>query len=64
MPVTFNSNNNYSVDIVTEPDVLNPTVIQYSSDTNTPFVEIKITPDIFQYPLVAGNLNFAPKAMA
>jgi|14_taG_2_1085336.scaffolds.fasta_scaffold03998_2 hypothetical protein len=58
MPVTFNSNNNYSVDIVTEPDVLNPTVVQYSSDTNTPFVEIKITPDIFQYPLVAGNLNF------
>ncbi len=58
MPVTFNSNNNYSVDIVTEPDVLNPTVIKYSSDTNTPFVEIKITPDIFQYPLLAGNLNF------
>lgn len=58
MPVTFNSNNNYSVDIVTEPDVLNPTVIQYSSNTNTPFVEVKITPDVFQYPLVAGNLNF------
>jgi len=58
MPVTFNSNNNYSVDIVTEPDVLNPTVIKYSSDTSTPFVEIKITPDIFQYPLLAGNLNF------
>ncbi len=58
MPVTFNSNNNYSVDIITEPDVLNPTVIKYSSDTNTPFVEIKITPDIFQYPLIAGNLNF------
>jgi hypothetical protein len=58
MPITFNTNNNYSVDIVTEPDVLNPTVIRYSSDTNTPFVEMKITADIYQYPLLAGNLNF------
>ena len=58
MPVTFNTNNNYNVDIVTEPDVLNPTVIKYSSDTNTPFVELKISPEFIGYPLLAGNLNF------
>tara|TARA_R100000541_G_scaffold17580_1_gene27438 strand:- start:5386 stop:6654 length:1269 start_codon:yes stop_codon:yes gene_type:complete len=58
MPVTFNTNNNYDVEIVTEPDVLNPTVIRYSSDTNTPFVEVKITPRTMQYPLLAGNMNF------
>lgn len=58
MPVTFNTNNNYDVEIVTEPDVLNPTVIKYSSDTNTPFVEVKITPRLMQYPLLAGNMNF------
>ena len=46
MPVTFNSNNNYNVEIVTEPDVLNPTVMRYSSITNTPYVELKITQDI------------------
>tara|TARA_R100000988_G_scaffold98470_1_gene66650 strand:+ start:494 stop:1813 length:1320 start_codon:yes stop_codon:yes gene_type:complete len=58
MPVTFNSNNNYNVEIVTEPDVLNPTVIKYSSINNTPYIELKITPDIYQYPLIAGNMNF------
>ena len=58
MPVTFNSNNNYNVEIVTEPDVLNPTVMRYSSITNTPYIELKITSDIYQYPLIAGNMNF------
>ena len=58
MPVTFNTNNNYNVDIITEPDVLNPTVIKYSSTSNTPYVELKITADIYQYPLLAGNMNF------
>ena len=58
MPVTFNSNNNYNVEIITEPDVLNPTVIKYSSTNNTPYVELKITSDIYQYPLIAGNINF------
>ena len=58
MPVTFNTNNNYNVDIITEPDVINPTVIKYSSINNTPYIELKITADIYQYPLLAGNMNF------
>jgi len=59
MPVTFNSNNNYSVDIITEPDVNNPSIIQYSSQTNTPFVTVKITPTNPQTnPVLASNLKF------
>ena len=53
MPITFNTNNNYSVDIVTEQDVLNPTVIRFSSDTHTPSVQMKKTAAIYQYPLLA-----------
>ena len=59
MPVTFNSNNNYSVDIITELDIDNPSVIQYSSQTNTPFVTVKITPTNPQTnPVLASNLKF------
>mgnify|MGYP003115094790 FL=1 len=59
MPVTFNSNNNYSVDIITELDIDNPSVIQYSSQTNTPFVAVKITPTNPQTnPVLASNLKF------
>jgi len=58
MPVTFNTNNNYNVEIITETDVINPTVIKYSSINNTPYVELKITADTYQYPLLAGNMNF------
>ena len=59
MPVTFNSNNNYSVDIITELDVDNPSVFQYSSQTNTPFVTVKITPTNPQTnPVLASNLKF------
>ena len=67
MPVTFNTNNNYNVEIITEPDTLSlvnpfvhgaPQAIKYSSITNTPYIEVKITPDLYQYPLLAGNMNF------
>ena len=67
MPVTFNTNNNYNVEIITEPDALSlvnpgvhgaPVAIKYSSTTNTPYIELKITADIYQYPLLAGNMNF------
>ena len=58
MPVTFNSNNNYDVEIITEPDVTNPTIVQYSATTNTPFVEIKITPTNSQTnPVLASNIK-------
>ena len=67
MPVTFNSNNNYNVEIITEPDTLSlvnpsihgaPVAIKYSSTNNTPYIELKITADAYQYPLIAGNMNF------
>ena len=58
MPVTFNSNNNYDVEIITEANVTNPTIVQYSATTNTPFVEIKITPTNSQLnPVLASNLK-------
>ena len=58
MPVTFNSNNNYDVEIITEANVTNPTIVQYSATTNTPFVEIKITPTDSQLnPVLASNLK-------
>ena len=67
MPVTFNTNNNYNVEIIAEPDALSlvnpivhgaPVAIKHSSITNTPYIEIKITPSVYQYPLLAGNMNF------
>lgn len=67
MPVTFNTNNNYNVEIITELDALSlvnpsihgaPVAIKHSSTTNTPYIELKITADVFQYPLLAGNMNF------
>tara|TARA_R110000868_G_scaffold293607_1_gene554095 strand:- start:125 stop:1696 length:1572 start_codon:yes stop_codon:yes gene_type:complete len=58
MPVTFNSNNNYSVDIVSELDINNPSSVQYSSISNTPFVEVKITPTNSQTnPVLASNIK-------
>jgi len=58
MPVTFNSNNNYSVDIISESDVSNLSSVQYSSISNTPFVELKITPTNSQTnPVLASNLK-------
>ena len=56
---TFNSNNNYQVDRVNEPDVDNPSVFKYTSTSNTPFVEIKVTPTNSQTnPVLASNLKF------
>ena len=58
MPVTFNSNNNYSVDIISESDINNPSSVKYTSISNTPFVEIKITPtDSQNQPVLASNLK-------
>ena len=58
MPVTFNANNNYSVDIISESDVSNPSSVKYTSISNTPFVEIKITPTNPQTnPVLASNLK-------
>lgn len=56
--ITHNSNNNYSVDIVTEPDLSSPSVIEYSATTNTPFVTVKITPNDPQVaPVLASNIK-------
>ena len=56
---TFNSNNNYQVDLVNESDTDNPTAFDYTSSANIPFVEIKITPTNPQTnPVLASNLTF------
>ena len=58
MPVTFNSNNNYSVDIISEEDVDNLLSVKYSQATNTPFVEVKITPTNPETnPVLASNIK-------
>ena len=58
MPVTFNSNNNYSVDIISEENVDNLLSVKYTSISNTPFVEVKITPTNFETnPVFAGNIK-------
>jgi len=58
MSLTFNSNNNYSVEIITEPDLANPSVIEYSATTNTPFVTVKIIPTSPQTaPVLASNIK-------
>jgi len=62
MPVTFNTNNNYDVEIVTESDLNSPTTLQYSSNTNTAFVEMKITAvDPQANPVLVSNLKFDGK---
>ena len=58
MSLTFNSNNNYSVEIITETDLANPSTIEYSSNTNTPFVAMKIIPTSPQaQPVLASNIK-------
>lgn len=58
MSVTFNSNNNYSVEIITEADLANPSTIEYSNLTNTPFVTVKIIPTNPQtQPVLASNIK-------
>lgn len=58
MSVTFNSNNNYNVEIITEADLSNPSTIEYSQSTNTPFVTMKITPINPQtQPVLASNIK-------
>tara|TARA_R110001606_G_scaffold157658_1_gene300800 strand:+ start:5543 stop:7093 length:1551 start_codon:yes stop_codon:yes gene_type:complete len=58
MPVTFNSNNNYSVDIISEENVDNLLSVKYSASSNTPFVEIKITPTNPETnPVLASNIK-------
>lgn len=58
MPVTFNSNNNYSVDIISEENVDNLLSVKYTSISNTPFVEIKITPTNSETnPVLASNIK-------
>ena len=57
-PTTYNANNNYSVQIITEPDLANPSVIEYSQATNTPFVTVKIIPtDSQTAPVLASNIK-------
>jgi len=68
MPVTFNPNNNYNVEIVEEPVANGPNPsfsIKYSTGNipgipyNLPFVEMKITPTNPQTrPVLACNLEF------
>tara|TARA_B100001059_G_C17838445_1_gene590042 strand:+ start:3403 stop:5238 length:1836 start_codon:yes stop_codon:yes gene_type:complete len=59
MPVTFNPNNNYDVEIVTVADANDPynNGIQNLVATGEDYVEIKITPTTFGYPLLAGNMR-------
>ena len=58
MSLTFNSNNNYSVEIITEADLSNPSTIEYSATTNTPFVTMKIIPTNPQtQPVLASNIK-------
>tara|TARA_R110002012_G_scaffold155092_5_gene315955 strand:+ start:70 stop:1863 length:1794 start_codon:yes stop_codon:yes gene_type:complete len=59
MPVTFNANNNYDVELVTIADANDPynNGVQQLATTGEDFVEIKITPTNFGYPLLAGNMR-------
>ena len=65
MSVTFNSNNNYSVEIITESNLGNISSsngpgegIQFSATTNTPFVTLKIIPTNSQgQPVLASNIK-------
>lgn len=65
MSVTFNSNNNYSVEIITESNLGNISSsngpgegIQFSATTNSPFVTLKIIPTNSQsQPVLASNIK-------
>tara|TARA_R100001443_G_scaffold116948_1_gene139215 strand:+ start:527 stop:2260 length:1734 start_codon:yes stop_codon:yes gene_type:complete len=59
MPVTFNPNNNYDVEIVNVPNINFPYLngIQSLPVSGQDFVELKITPTNFGYPLIAGNMR-------
>ncbi len=65
MSLTFNSNNNYSVEIITESNLGNISSsngpgegIQFSATTNTPFVTLKIIPTNPQsQPVLASNIK-------
>ena len=65
MPVTFNTNNNYDVEIITESNLGNISQsnnpgegIQFSANTNSPFVTLKITPTNPQtQPVLASNIK-------
>lgn len=65
MSVTFNSNNNYSVEIITESNLGNISQsngpgegIQFSATTNSPFVTLKIIPTNPQsQPVLASNIK-------
>jgi len=54
-----NPNNNYSVEIVVDPDLSggSSSIVKYSSLTNSPFYEFKITPPFMGVPLIAGNIR-------
>ena len=65
MSLTFNSNNNYSVEIITESNLGNISSsngpgegIEFSATTNTPFVTLKIIPTNSQsQPVLASNIK-------
>ena len=59
MPVTFNPNNNYDVEIVDVPNINYPYLngVQSLPASGENFVEVKITPTNFGYPLIAGNMR-------
>mgnify|MGYP003128268543 FL=1 len=56
---THNSNNNYSVEIIVDPDLSggSGSVVKYSSLTNSPFYELKIIPPHSGVPVLAGNIR-------
>ena len=56
---THNSNNNYSVDIVVDPNLSggSGSNVKYSSLTNSPYYELKIMPPYLGVPLFAGNIK-------
>ena len=56
---THNINNNYSVEIIVDPDISGGagSIVKYSSETNSPFYEMKIIPPSLGVPLFAGNIK-------
>ena len=56
---THNSNNNYSVEIIVDPDLSggSGSVVKYSSSSNSPFYELKIIPPHTGVPVLAGNIR-------
>ena len=65
MPVTFNSNNNYDVEIISTPDITpitdgdpltDPAIVKHAANGERYF-EFRVTPTTFGYPLILSNMR-------